>query len=85
MDHLADAAPSAAQQMETKERAQAVRKAITDLPPDLRSAIVLFQYEGLSHAEIASIENSTAKAIESRLYRARQYLEQKLAQWLKKS
>ncbi len=85
LDHLADAAPSAAQQMETKERAQAVRKAITDLPPDLRSAIVLFQYEGLSHAEIASIENSTAKAIESRLYRARQYLEQKLAQWLKKS
>jgi RNA polymerase sigma-70 factor (ECF subfamily) len=85
LDNLADGTPCAAQQLETKERAKAVRKAITDLPPDLRTAILLFEYEGLSHAEIASIEGCTAKAIETRLYRARQYLEQKLAHWLKKS
>jgi RNA polymerase sigma-70 factor (ECF subfamily) len=84
LDQLADGGPSAARQLEIKERAKAVRKAITDLPPDLRTAVVLFEYEGLSHAEIASIEGSTAKAIETRLYRARQYLEQKLAHWLKK-
>lgn len=83
--HLADDAPSAAQQMETRERAKAVQKAITDLPPDLRTAILLFEYEGLSHAEIALIEGSTAKAIETRLYRARQVLEQKLSRWLKKN
>jgi RNA polymerase sigma-70 factor (ECF subfamily) len=85
LDRLADGVPSASEQLEIKERAQAVRKAITDLPPDLRTAIILFEYQGLSHAEIASIESSTAKAIETRLYRARQYLEQKLAHWLKKS
>ncbi|MEJ0000876.1 MAG: sigma-70 family RNA polymerase sigma factor [Verrucomicrobiota bacterium] len=36
--HLSDGAPSVAQQMETKERARAVQRAIGDLPPDLRSA-----------------------------------------------
>ena len=85
LDHLTDDAPCAATQLETKERAKAVRKAITDLPPDLRTAVLLFEYEGLSHADIASIEGCTVKAIETRLYRARQYLEQKLAPWLKKS
>lgn len=85
LDRLMDDAPSVAQQMETKERAKAVKRAITDLPPDLRTAVLLFEYEGLSHAEIASVEGCSAKAIETRLYRARQYLEQKLASWLKKS
>jgi RNA polymerase sigma-70 factor (ECF subfamily) len=51
----------------------------------LRTAVLLFEYEGLSHAEIASVEGCTAKAVETRLYRARQYLEQKLAHWLKKN
>ena len=84
LDSLSDEAPCAAQQLEAKERATAVQKAITDLPPDLRTALLLFEYEDLSHAEIASIEGCSAKAIETRLYRARQYLEQKLAPWLKK-
>ena len=84
LDHLADDVPCAARQLEAKERARAVQKAITDLPPDLRTAVLLFEYEGLSHAEIASVEGCSAKAIETRLYRARQYLEQKLAPWLKK-
>jgi RNA polymerase sigma-70 factor (ECF subfamily) len=85
LDHLTDETPGAARQLETKERAKAVRDAITDLPHDLRTALLLFEYEDLSHAEIASIEGCSTKAIETRLYRARQYLEQKLASWLKKN
>ena len=83
LDQLAADAPSAAQQLETKERARAVQEAISDLPSDLRTATLLFEYEGLSHAEIASVEGCTAKAVETRLYRARQFLAQKLAPWLK--
>ena len=79
LENLADAAPNAGKQMETRERARAVRNAIADLPPDLRTAILLFEYEGLSHAEIATVEGCSAKAIETRLYRARQALEQTLA------
>jgi RNA polymerase sigma-70 factor (ECF subfamily) len=79
MENMADAAPNAGKQMETRERGQAVRKAIADLPPDLRTAVLLFEYEGLSHAEIAAVEGCSAKAIETRLYRARLTLEQTLA------
>ena len=79
LDNLADDAPSAGRQLETRERATTVRKAIAELPADLRTAILLFEYEGLSHAEIAAVEGCSAKAIETRLYRARQALEQTLA------
>jgi DNA-directed RNA polymerase specialized sigma24 family protein len=72
------------QQLETKERANAVRKAVTDLPPDLRTAVLLFEYEGLSHAEIASVEGCTTKAIETRLYRARQYSGAKISALVEK-
>src|ERR1035441_3305240 len=65
LDQLADDAPSASKQLEAKERAKAVQKAITDLPLDLRTAILLFEYEGLSHAEIALIEGCSIKAIET--------------------
>lgn len=64
------------------ERAQAVRDAIKELPHDLRSAIVLFEYQHLSHAEIAEISGVTPKAVETRLYRARQRLRERLARWL---
>ncbi len=82
LDHLAGDAPCASKQLDAKERARAVRQAIEALPPELRTAILLFEYEGFSHAEIAVIEGCTAKAIETRLYRARQALGQKLAHWM---
>jgi len=60
------------------ERATLVQSAIADLPPDLREAIVLSEYEGMSYQEIAAISDCTTKAVESRLYRARHHLRQKL-------
>jgi RNA polymerase sigma-70 factor, ECF subfamily len=77
-DALPDQAPPASEQMETNERAVAVRKAIESLPEDLRTPLILSQYEGLSHAQIAAVLNCTAKAVESRLYRARAHLRQRL-------
>ena len=61
-------------QLERAEVAAAVRDAIAALPPDLREAIVLFEYEHLSHAEIAAIVGATPKAIETRIHRAREKL-----------
>lgn len=60
--------------LERQERAAAVRMAITALPLPLREAIVLFEYEQLSHAEIATALGATPKAIETRIYRAREKL-----------
>ncbi len=60
------------------EQAAAVKEAVLSLPQDLREAIVLFEYENMSHAEIAAVVGCSAKAVETRLYRARQILRKKL-------
>lgn len=56
------------------ERARAVREAIGELPESLREAVLLFEYEHKSHAEIAVIVGASAKAVETRLHRAREQL-----------
>lgn len=60
------------------EEATQVRTAVQGLPHDLRTAIILFEFEGMSHAEIAATQACTPKAVETRLYRARQILREKL-------
>ena len=64
------------------EQAVTVRRAVAQLPADLREAIVLCEWEDLSIAEAAAILETTPKAVESRLYRARQILRERLKQWL---
>ncbi|MBL9209557.1 MAG: sigma-70 family RNA polymerase sigma factor [Opitutaceae bacterium] len=68
--------------LEAIERAAAVRDAIAALPVDLREAIVLSEFEAMSHAEIAVAVGATVKAVETRIYRAREKLRQTLALWL---
>ncbi len=70
-----------AEALERGERAAAVRDAIAALPGELREAIVLFEYERLSHAEIAEVVGATAKAVETRIYRAREKLRAALKRW----
>jgi RNA polymerase sigma-70 factor (ECF subfamily) len=57
-----------------REQIIAVQTAVAALPLDLRTALVLFEYEGQSMAEIAAALDCTPKAVENRLYRARQQL-----------
>ncbi len=64
------------------ERAQAVRVAVGKLPEDLREAIVLCGWEDRSTAEAAAILETTPKTVESRLYRARGILRERLKTWL---
>lgn len=63
-----------AARLEQEERAAAVRAAIAELPIDLREAIVLFEYEEMSQIEIAKIVGATPKAVETRIYRAKEKL-----------
>jgi RNA polymerase sigma-70 factor (ECF subfamily) len=76
----AEASPSEA--VMKAERTRAVRAAVQALPDDLRQAIVLCEWEDLSLAEAADVLQTTPKAVESRLYRARQLLRQRLSRWL---
>jgi RNA polymerase sigma-70 factor (ECF subfamily) len=64
------------------ERVTVVRAAVEKLPADLREAIVLCEWEERTVAEAATILEATPKAVESRLYRARGILREKLKRWL---
>ncbi|HEY5954502.1 MAG TPA: sigma-70 family RNA polymerase sigma factor [Terrimicrobiaceae bacterium] len=68
--------------LERDERAAAVREAVSHLPDDLREALVLFEYEEMSYDQVAKIQGCSAKAIETRLYRARAILRKRLERWL---
>jgi RNA polymerase sigma-70 factor (ECF subfamily) len=74
--------PAPNEQALAAERAAVVRTAVGQLPEDLREAIVLCEWEERSVAEAASILEATPKAVESRLYRARQILRGRLKNWL---
>ena len=56
---------------------------IGELPEELRIPVILTEYEGHSHSEIALILNCSEKAVEMRLYRARKGLRAQLANILK--
>lgn len=80
---LPSADPSPSEHAAAVELATAVRDAIQDLPHDLKTVTLLFEYQDQSYSEIASALECTPKTVETRLYRARQILREKLAQWVK--
>ena len=80
--HLPDAALAPDANAEACERATALRAAIAELPDDQRTIVLLSEYEDRSHADIAAVLACTPKAVETRLYRARQTLREKLLRWL---
>ena len=74
--------PTPRQQILAGERAAAVRTAVNALPEDMREAIVLCEWEEMAVVEAAAVLQSTPKAVESRLYRARNLLRERLKAWL---
>ena len=77
-DYLPAHAPTPSECLQADERADAVRRAVAALPEDLRTPLILAEYEERSQAEIGEILGCTAKAVEMRLYRARQHLRESL-------
>jgi RNA polymerase sigma-70 factor, ECF subfamily len=75
-------AATPAEDLERQERAEAVRAAVMRLPAEQRETLVLATYEGLSHAEIAEVMETTPKVVEMRLYRARKELKERLQKLL---
>jgi RNA polymerase sigma-70 factor (ECF subfamily) len=58
-------------ELEGKEIAATVNRAMDALPKDLRTAITLREIEGLSYEEIASVMNCPVGTVRSRIFRAR--------------
>jgi len=61
-----------------QERVELIRRAVAALPEELRGPFVLAEYEDLPHAEIAQVLSCSPKAVEMRIYRARQQLRAQL-------
>lgn len=64
----------------TEEIRTIVNRAIDALPEDLRTAIVLRELEGMSYEEIAASMDCPVGTVRSRIFRAREAIDRKLAE-----
>ena len=71
-------------QMLTDEIASTVHRVIENLPADLRTAITLREIEGLSYEEIAQVMDCPIGTVRSRIFRAREAIDQELRPLLEK-
>lgn len=61
-----------------QEQTELVQKFLAQLKPAYREVLLLVEYEQLSYAEIASITGTSVSSVESRIFKARRALAQKL-------
>jgi RNA polymerase sigma-70 factor (ECF subfamily) len=81
---LPEDSPSPSEKLEASERAESVRRAVAALPEELRLPLILAEYEERPHADIGAILGCSAKAVETRIYRARQQLRASLGKLLER-
>ena len=62
----------------TDELALVIQSALNDLPEELRSAITLREFDGLSYEEIASVMDCPVGTVRSRIFRAREAIDNRL-------
>jgi RNA polymerase sigma-70 factor (ECF subfamily) len=62
----------------TEEIRDTVNHAISELPEDLRTAIVLRELEGMSYEEIAASMDCPVGTVRSRIFRAREAIDRRL-------
>lgn len=55
-----------------------IQAIINGLNRDLKAAVVLYYYVGLNHKEIAEVLQTTSRAVEGKIYRAKQILKNEL-------
>jgi RNA polymerase sigma-70 factor, ECF subfamily len=60
------------------ELAGVIDQAIRDLPDDLRSAVTLREFDGLSYEQIAEIMDCPVGTVRSRIFRAREAIDERI-------
>jgi len=78
-DELEDEFATPANDLESRETADAVSTAVASLPPLQREVLILAQYEDWSLEEIARAVDAEIGTVKSRLHRARENLRRMLA------
>lgn len=64
--------------LQTDEITQIIHRVIQELPEDLKAAITLRELEGLSYEEIAQAMSCPVGTVRSRIFRAREAIDQEL-------
>ena len=59
----------------TQELSQVIQGALSQLPEDLRTALTLREFEGMSYEEIADIMGCPVGTVRSRIFRAREFID----------
>jgi RNA polymerase sigma-70 factor (ECF subfamily) len=75
---VADPAAAADEDIAVQQRRERLDRAIANLPPQLKEPLLLTAFEGLSQQEAGTILGVSAKTIETRVYRARKLLAERL-------
>ena len=63
-----------------EELKQVVDRAIAELPDDLRTAVTLREFDGLSYEDIAEIMDCPVGTVRSRIFRAREAIDRQVRQ-----
>ena len=77
--------PAPDRTLEQAEALAAMATAIDRLPHDLKTTLLLHHYEHLGYREISQIAGCSERGVETRLYRARQYLRAELTPFLREA
>ncbi len=73
-DHEGPEAVMAMQEME-----QAIKRAVAELPDELRTALCLREFDGLSYEDIAAIMDCPIGTVRSRIFRGRETVDKQVA------
>src|SRR6185369_11580402 len=80
LQHLAHSAPNPEQTMLAKEAVRLLERAVANLPPDYREAVVLRFWEDLAYSEIAEVLSISEALARWRVHQARKLLSERLAE-----
>ena len=64
--------------MMTEELAQVIKDSLNQLTEDLRTALTLREFEGMSYEEIAAIMDCPVGTVRSRIFRARELIDERV-------
>jgi RNA polymerase sigma-70 factor (ECF subfamily) len=59
----------------TQELSQVIKDSLSQLPEDLRTALTLREFEGMSYEEIADVMDCPVGTVRSRIFRAREFID----------
>ena len=68
--------------MATDKLKQTIESAIEDLPEDLRTALTLREFSGLSYEDITEVMDCPVGTVRSRIFRAREAIDKKIRELL---